>query len=293
VDDAAISGLVDAIIAALARGDGVDPVTLTFLVRCYATADRTDIQPALEPALAQALEDHARARTVVERAAWLVLFSDALAVSTDDRLAAAAAGLADALRREWGRSFDIAMAARSIDACLHASRSVEVSALVADAIDELERLVGAAYRPGEGLAPRGDPRSGAGGGLADHVALSSALLTGYAVSRRLPYSMLAEELMQFARRTLWNQRSGSFEDEKLDQAETFRLNCDAARVLCGLAALHADEDYRGAAVIRSDATYAGDAARILNAEESLARTTAAFGAAYGLALQDWLGLRSD
>jgi hypothetical protein len=291
MDDAAVLRLADTIIAALARGEPVDPVALTFLLRCYGVTDRADIRQALEPALAQALDDQERARSVDERAAWLVLFSDALVLSTDDRLYDTAATLATALRRGWGQSFDIARGAVSVEACLRASRAVELSALVPDAIDELERLVAAAYRPGEGLAPRGDPRAGAGGGLADHVALSSALLNGYDVSGRLPYSMLAEELMQFARRTLWDESMGHFADGRLDQIDTFRLNCDAVRVLCGLAALHADDEYRGAAVIRPDATYAHDAACILSAQENFSRTSAAFGGAYGLALQQWLSLR--
>jgi uncharacterized protein YyaL (SSP411 family) len=220
-----------------------------------------------------------------------VLFSDALVLSTDDRVSDTAASLAGVLRGDWGRSFDVAPSAVSVDACLVASRALDLGPLVQEAIDELERLVGAAYRPGQGLAPRGDPRAGAGGGLADHVALSSALLNGYEVSGRLPYSMLAEELMQFARRTLWNDDADSFADEQLDGADTFRLNCDAVRVLCGLAALHADDAYRGAAVIRADATYEGDAARILSAQEPMARRSTASGGAYGLALQAWLRLQ--
>ena len=290
MDDAAIERLVDATIAALERGEPVGPVSLTFLIRCYGASDRADIRQLLEPALAQALDAQGLARTVGERAAWLVLFSDALALSADDRLYDTAASLATALRSGWGRSFDIAPGAVSVDACLRASRSVDLPALVPEAIDELERLAAAGYRPGEGLAHRGDPGAGAGGGLADHVALSSALLTGYHLSGRLPYSMLAEELMQFARRLLWDDSLGIFADEKLDPAETFCLNCDAARVLCGLAALHADADYREAAVIRADANYAADAARILGAQEIYSRASSALGGAYGLALQEWLAL---
>ena len=290
MDHAAIERIVETTIAGLDRGEPVDPVSLTFLLRCYGASDRADIRRLLEPALARALDDQGLARTVGERAAWLVLFSDALALSADDRLYDTAAGLARALRGEWGHSFDIAPGAVSVDACLRASGSVELPALVPDAIDELERLAAASYRPGEGLAQRGNPRAGAGGGLADHVALSSALLSAYHLSGRLPYSMLAEELMQFARRMLWDDDLGSFAEEKLDPAETFRLNCDAARVLCGLAALHADTDYRAAAVIRADATYAADAARILGAQEVFSRASSSCGGAYGLALQEWLGL---
>jgi hypothetical protein len=165
---------------------------------------------------------------------------------------------------------------------------MDPGAMVQDAIDELERIVAAAYRPGEGLTRRAAGGLAVGGGLAAHVALSSALLTAYDVSGRLPYSMLAEELMQFARRTLWDDRSACFTDAPLDPVDTCVLNCDAARVLCGLAALHGDEGYRAAAVIRPEAAYADDAARILIAQEGASRESGACRGAYGLALQEWL-----
>ena len=147
MDHAAIERIVETTIASLDRGEPVDPVSLTFLLRCYGASDRADIRRLLEPALARALDDQGLARTVGERAAWLVLFSDALALSADDRLYDTAASLAKALRGEWGHSFDIAPGAVSVDACLRASRSVELPALVPDAIDELERLAAASYQP--------------------------------------------------------------------------------------------------------------------------------------------------
>jgi uncharacterized protein YyaL (SSP411 family) len=109
------------------------------------------------------------------------------------------------------------------------------------------------------------------GGLAAYVTLSFALLTAYDVSGRLPYSMLAEELVQFARRTLWDDAAACFTDTQLDAVESCFLNCDAARVLCGLAALHADDGYRAAAVIKPEAAYLDDAARILSTEEGASR----------------------
>ena len=291
MDRDAVERIVDTIIAALGRGEAVGPRSLTFLLRCYGSSDRPDIRQALEPALAQALESQALAQTIAERAEWLVLLSDALALSTDDRLYDAATTLVTALRRGWGESLDVAGGAVSVEACLRASRSVEVKAIVPDAIDELERIVAAAYRPGEGVV--GQVRAGRedAGRLANHVALASALLTAYDVSGRLPYSMLAEELMQYARRKFWNDDTASFSDADSDPSEMVGLNCEAARVLCWLGALHADQQYRAAAVIRSEATYADDAARILNAHHTASEESGAFVGAYGLALIEWLALQ--
>jgi hypothetical protein len=287
----AIEGLVDTTVAALERGDPVDPWSLTFLLRCYGATDRADIREALEPGLAQALQRQALAQTVPERAAWLVLISDALAVSPDERLHETATSLISTLRNGWGDSADVVGGAASVDACLRASRSVDPGAIVQDAVDELERIVAAAYRPGAGLTPRGTGGVPAPGGLAAYVALSSALLTAYDVSGRLPYSMLAEELMQFARRTLWDDATARFTDTQLDPVESCFLNCDAARVLCGLAALHADDGYRAAAVIKPEAAYLDEAARILSGQEAASRESSQCRGAYGLALQEWLGLR--
>jgi hypothetical protein len=76
------------------------------------------------------------------------------------------------------------------------------------------------------------------------------LLTAYGLSGRLPYSMLAEELVHQANRMA---------------APDFVTACLAARVLCRLAALHADPEYRARAVVTPHADYGRDAARLLSA----------------------------
>jgi hypothetical protein len=139
------------------------------------------------------------------------LFAEASAVSDDERLRNAAGGLTASLRTSWGRESRVAIAAASVDGCLRASdRNIAVE-IMQEAIDELERIVAAAYRPGEGVsqtAAAGLPR----GRLADQTSAASALLTAFECTSRLPYSMLAEELMQFARRTLWDADAGGFFD---------------------------------------------------------------------------------
>ena len=93
--------------------------------------------------------------------------------------------------------------------------------------------------------------------------------------------MLAEELIQDARRGPW------------DEGDLI-VHCGAARVLCRLAALHADDAYRGAAVIATGADYRGDASRILESQSARALDRARSGpdesAAYALALGEWLGV---
>jgi uncharacterized protein YyaL (SSP411 family) len=151
-------------------------------------------------------------------------------------------------------------------------------------------VVAAAYRPGEGLVVEHGHETADGGPLADYVFLASALLTAYEISGRLPYPMLAEELIQTARRRYWNDAAGCFEPAQATPPDVFRLNCEASRVLCRLAALHHQPDYRAGAVIRADAAYAADAARILDAHAGAAAGLGVGGAVYGLALADRLAL---
>src|SRR5260370_34161955 len=131
---------------------------------------------------------------------------------------------------------------RSVDACLGAIRIFQPRTLVQRALDELERVVGAAYRPGEGMA---DLTAGlpVRGRLADQIRSAAALLTAYSLTGRLPDSMLAEELTQFSMRTLWDADSGGFYEDVARLVKPFALNCEAARVLCRLATLHLHDEY--------------------------------------------------
>jgi hypothetical protein len=275
----AIESATDAVLRALARDEPSTARPLLLLLRRYTATGRDDIRDALEPALARAL-DCWRDAAAVDVANWSSLFVEAARASHDDRLLAAADEAATVLRRTWGREADAELLAAGIEACI-ASES-----FVQEAIDELERLVAAAYRPGEGVADGVGRAAAPRGRLASQVATASALLTAYTRTGRLPYSMLAEELMQYARRTLWDDELGGFRDRTGDKP--FTLNCDAARVLCRLAALHGRDDYQRAAVVAPDADYVHDAARTL---ESLLRarpTTPIESAAFGVALGEWL-----
>jgi hypothetical protein len=288
--EAAIERITATLLAALEGGRELDAIALTFLLRRFRETDRDDLRAALEPALAGGLERQAMAESIGDRAAWLTLFAEALTLSADDRLLGAARTLLASLQAGWGRTSELDDAAISVEASLRACGVIDMSSIAPAAVDELERLVAATYRPGEGLAHSVQRRDAAAGRLADHIFLSSALLTAFEISGRIPYSMLAEELVQVARRAHWRDVPGCFETTPIDRRGMFRLNCEAARVFCRLAALHNDQGYRTAAVIRADAAYADDATRILQAQDSASREFGVLSALYGLALSERLAL---
>src|SRR4029453_4282975 len=92
------------------------------------------------------------------------------------------------------------------------------------------------------------------------VRAASARLTAFEITGRLPYSMLAEELMQTAARAAPDEAD----------ADTIVVHCEAARVLCRLAPRPAAPGPPSSAVIAADADYRGDAARILAAQSTRA-----------------------
>ena len=282
--EALTASVFEAVAAHVEAADAVDPVTLTFLLRRYRATDSADLRDALGRALALALDRHSLEGTIGDRAAWLILFADALALSDDDRLRLAAADLIASLLRDCATAASFEAAAVGLDACLRASGCVDASQVVPAAIDQLEHIVGGAYHPGEGIGRR---RS-----LGDQIWAASVLLTGYEATGRLPYAMLAEELIQTTRRVAWDERAGGFFDVEAGAAtKPFAANCEAARVLCRLAALHQDDEYRAAAVIAPDADYKADAERVLAYASSAPAAADARGSSmYGLALADFIDL---
>jgi hypothetical protein len=274
VDAAVLDGIVLCIVQALQAGERVEPAALQLLVRQYAATGREDLGAALAWALTTALDERD-----TDPAAVLALCADAARVSDDDRLARTAAELARSIRASWGEGRRLAEAMRGIDACLRGAEVAREPGLIQGAVDELERLVSRDYEPGDGLAD---------GGLADQLWGAAALLTGYEMTGRLPYAMLADELARVARTRWWRREDGLFEDAGL-----FTENCEAASLCCRLASLYADADYCEAAVRAPDADYAADAGRLLAAQAAAARARGARAAVYGLALGEWLALRDE
>jgi hypothetical protein len=251
---AAVDNVTRDVLDALARGDAPAADALRLLLRGYASSGRDDFRDPLETGLAQALEVATDSSSETS-APWLILFAEAAAASDDERVRAEASNLASKARMIWGATRSVGLAALSVDACLRANLDMQA------AIDELERIIATAYEPGQGIE----------GTLHDEMAVAGALLTAFSTTGRLPYAMLAEELVQHARPTLM----------AADLA--FALGCDASTVLARLAALHQDEDYRTAAVISPGADYAADAAAILKRLAGAAPGRGLAGAAYALA----------
>jgi hypothetical protein len=226
----------------LLRDDApLGPAALTFLMRRYVTAGGDDLRPALERGLTQALDRVAGGDSAP---AWIHVLCEAAAVTDDERILAAIADASRSLRAGWPCRGTLVDAMRNVDACLVAASVVGVD-LISASIDELERVVGLVYRPGERL-PRSVRNPDADdGGIDEHVAAASALLTAHDVTARLPYSMLAEELIQLVR------------------AADGPKGPHYVRVLCRLARLHDDEDYRRAAVIAASTDYRAEARAVL------------------------------
>ena len=306
MDPTAIDWFVQVALDALARGESLSPVALLLLLREHAAGGENTIAEALGPALARGLDMCRSPAESDRRADWLTLFAEASAFSDDDRLGASAAAIAADLMGLWPCQGSPARIMRSIDACLSAMDVIpdrgQARGLLTAAIDELERVVGGAYVPGDGMRSL---EGGSGSGTpADHAATASALLTAYAATARLPYSMLAEELVQVMRRRWWDGEQSLFveaQSSASDRSRTltlaqgsglaldqFLLNCAAARTLTRVAALHFDAGYRQAAVVARDADYAGDARRILFSLGSCCRAFDLDGVLYAIALRECL-----
>jgi len=274
--DAAVEAISAAIVERARRGEPLAASGVTLLVRQYRRGC-AGVGDVLGDALARALVDHRAEAATASRAAWAAAFAEAMTVSEDARLAEAVLAAVESLAAEWPALTCVDAAAVSIDACLRAAPAAGRPEIVASAVDTLERVVAAAYRPGNGVAHRHDGPEHVRGSTSDHVCLAAALLTAFELSGRLPYSMLAEELIQTSRPAL----SGPL---------ACATACAAARVLCRLARLHDDAEYRAAAVIAGGADYRGDAARILSGLTDQLRggdADDADAALYAIALDEW------
>jgi hypothetical protein len=301
VDDAAVERIVQGVLDAIGRGEGESPAELLLLLRRYVSTGRPELSEALGTALARALDRCTSPDRREERSSdWLGVFVEAAAISQDERLPAAAASMVASIRRNWPGRGALRPSFRAVESCLAAAHLGNEDDVATSAIDELERIVGRSYEPGDGLA---------GQGLLEHSAATSALLTAFAVAGRLPYAMLADELIQFSRRSWWNERLGGFDGHaepstaqnaepstqnaapSTQNAERFVANCEMARVLCRMALLHADSSYRDIAVLAPRADYAGDARRTL-ARLAPSVDPTFDSALYALALDEYLKIES-
>ena len=253
-------------LAAAAVSGDPDPFVVRALVMHYRGTGRADLFDVLGVALARGLDRAVAEQDPGERAHWLITMADATAVSDDE------------LVRETVRTLLATLApptaAGTIEACLRGAVAVGDSDRVAAAIDQLERVVACAYEPGEGVVFDRNR----GFVPADQVRTASVLLTAYDITGRVPYSMLAEELMRTTSSDQW-------------AAADVAGACDAARILCRLAALNEDERYHAQAVTARNAGYRAEVERLLERCGARRLDAPRDAATYGLALAQWLNLQ--
>jgi hypothetical protein len=286
---------------ALSEQDVQSPALLTFLLRRYAATGDPELLRALEPALAAAVHA-ANDAPADDWPQWVLLFVEACAWSSDERLREALIALTDRVIRQDFTAGATGHLFRSISASLAGAAMHPDPAAAREqlrrAIHAMEDLVSASYQPGAGVAQEIPLRGNRARALSDQIEAAAALVSAYLESARLPYSMLAEEFVQFAKRHWWDGTRGCFrstggEDEPLTDLD-FAANAASARLFCRLAHLHHDEGYRHAAVVAPDADYLADADRMIEvlAADALTRCAPCV-AVYGLALDDQLRLRAN
>lgn len=145
------------------------------------------------------------------------------------------------------------------------------------AIDLLEARIRHRYEPGLGL----DDAT-----CLETLRASCALLDAYDLTGRLPYGMLAEELLRHARGRWWTPSSGLFDADLLATSTGLQ---SAAR----LASLQADPDYAAATVTSAGPAFRADArCMALALMAGLDQFPDAAGDA-GAGLSQWFALESD
>ena len=134
------------------------------------------------------------------------------------------------------------------------------TSLLAFAASTMERVVLDTYERGGGIAHQTGEETGGRvrGLLVDQVRASAALLDLYDATERDAYLDVAQELMRYAARALWDDAAaGGFVDRVPKEGDIgllreplrpFVLNCEAARVLARLARLTGDAEYRARAI---------------------------------------------
>ena len=163
--------------------------------------------------------------------------------------------------------------ARMAAAFLRAAEAFDDSSLAEFAVASLERVVGETYERGSGVAHAvgGGACGSVRGLLADQVEVSAALLEAYGAVGREVHMDVAQELMRFAMRALWDDAGGGFVDRVVADGDVgllreplkpFDLNCSAAGVLTRLARLTGQDDFRdraaaALAAVRPDARRRG------------------------------------
>ncbi len=144
--------------------------------------------------------------------------------------------------------------AQMVSATLRAGELLDDTALGEFALKSLERINVACYSPGAGVAHCLDGRPSVRGLLDDQVSMAAAHLDAHAATGNIVYEMMAQELMHYAVRMMWDEQGGGFFDRSVpeaaervglmrDRLKPFVANCDAARVLKRLASVKGDHNF--------------------------------------------------
>lgn len=208
--------------------------------RCAAEADWSGAQAEkVLPVNAALLDLYVYAGTVTSNERWFARAVD-LVRFIERKLIAANGAWRFTETAEPGRQFSDANAV-TVSAMLHAARVFDDEALGKRALDALERVLLSSYKPGSGVA---HSANGVRGLLTDHVSMAAANLDAWESTGNVVYRMMAEELMHFAVRTMWDADRGGFFDRSVGVEDgippcrplkPFVLNCEAAIVLRRLA----------------------------------------------------------
>lgn len=170
--------------------------------------------------------------------------------------------------------------AQAAVAWLHAATVTGDTAAAQAAVQAMERVLLATYQPGHGVAHHD---GGIRGLLTDQVHAAWALLHLHDATGNDTYSMLAEELMRTAMRTMWDASHGGFLDHApgdhdigllREPVRPLGLNSLACRALLRLEALTGADDLR---------QYAREA---LASQTGVYRAQGISAAPYGLAALD-------
>jgi hypothetical protein len=149
--------------------------------------------------------------------------------------------------------------AQAVSAMLHAAAVTQDDETGRRVLAVLERVLLSAYKPGHGVA---HGAGGVRGLLTDQVAMAGANLDAWDATGNIVYRMMAEELMHYALRTMWDdERGGLFDrDESAEPGEVpaqrmkpFVLNCEAALVLQRLAQAVNEPQFARRAALTLDA----------------------------------------
>jgi uncharacterized protein YyaL (SSP411 family) len=201
--DPALLDVTAAALDAMALGALYDEEDGGFFRYCEAPDWTSPRREKLLSVNASLLELYSTAGSQLQHAGWLERARD-VARFIDRRLRRHDGLWRNSAHEEASRVFTD-VNALTASAMLAAADAIGEAPLASSAIESFERLLLATYRPGDGVAHfAGGPR----GLLVDQVSAVRACLDAYDASARLPYRMMAEELVHFAVRTMWDGEGG-------------------------------------------------------------------------------------